>query len=141
MSQPICQCEIPEDEEFVVCTRHGNIRKSRRQAELCNMGARGEAKGLPYWDAWEKGRGPGQKGGGPAEQPDHGFRRRRGNATKKAAGQRRKVARFPICQNCPDGQWNKETGTCLVLAPRQPCTMRNYFLSERRICKHWPESE
>ena len=61
MIQAACQCEYPEGAKELFCDRH-RCPKFRRLVELCNLGARGEAIGVPYWTAWEEGRGPKQPG-------------------------------------------------------------------------------
>ena len=140
MSQPPCQCEIPADARFVDCPRHLDadgkpLRKSRRLAELCNMGARGEALGLPYWREWEAGRGPGQVTVAPQPEPATTPAKpvSRANRTPQRAQARRLV-----CLECPDKNWDQSKGFCPFMAGR-PCAMRSLFNAKRAACKYWPE--
>ena len=140
MSQPPCQCEIPADARFVECSRHLDadgkpLRKSRRLAELCNMGARGEALGLPYWRAWEEGQGPGQAVAPPQPEPATTPAQ---PASRAHDTPNRARARRLACLECPDGNWDQTRGICPLLAGR-PCTMRSLFNGHRIVCKHWPE--
>jgi hypothetical protein len=122
---------MPTDSKSLDCERHG-CAKSRRQVELCNMGARGESLGVPYWQAWEEGRGPGQAP--PEEKAPEPPPQSKATQTP-ARARARKLA----CKECPDGNWIEEAGVCQVFSPEKRCLMRSYFNGRRNICTHWPE--
>lgn len=54
-----CECQLPEGATKLFCDRH-KCTKYKRLVELCAAGAQGAPRARDYWQAWEKGDGPGQ---------------------------------------------------------------------------------
>jgi hypothetical protein len=117
-----CSCNPPVDGNVFFCERH-QCEKTLHWFRLCSTKAK-------YFNAWEKGRGPGQT---PPKE-EHAPPRSKALETPRRA-QARKLA----CKECPDGHWDEAAGLCQAFSPERRCLMRQYFNGPRQICRHWPE--
>jgi hypothetical protein len=114
-----CECPPPESgARKFWCERHKTWKYTAWYG-LCEK--------ANYFQAWEEGRGPGQK---PSTPP-----RPKAVDTLRA---KRTTARKLACKECPDGHWDESRKVCPMFSGK-PCAMEQYFKAARQVCRHWPE--